>query len=266
LKDRIADALDPWLRRCGLSGRDLVPLLGGYGCNVVAVLQSRASSHCTRGACVSQIALGSACSYQLGATLAVFSAAALPALFVPYLLLLLVVGGLHTRLWYGSRTAARLPLVQTTYLQWPALRVVCWRSATQLRQFITQALPAFTLICLIAAALDHWGFLSVLSTLVHPLGNALGLDERAIGAVALSLVRKDGLLLLIPSAAQPAAAVSLLLAVWLGSTLSACSVTLWTIARELGVAHAWRITYRQALTALGSSLFLASFLSSASRP
>jgi len=63
LKDRITAALDPWLRRVGLSGRDLIPVLTGFGCNVVAVMQSRACSRCTRERCVSMISFGSACSY-----------------------------------------------------------------------------------------------------------------------------------------------------------------------------------------------------------
>jgi ferrous iron transport protein B len=39
LKDRITMALDPWLRVVGLSGRDLIPVLTGFGCNVVAVFR-----------------------------------------------------------------------------------------------------------------------------------------------------------------------------------------------------------------------------------
>ncbi|UQZ85521.1 ferrous iron transport protein B [Paenibacillus konkukensis] len=41
IKDRITDSLDGWMRRIGLSGRDLIPVLSGFGCNVVAVFQSR---------------------------------------------------------------------------------------------------------------------------------------------------------------------------------------------------------------------------------
>ncbi|HMR67101.1 MAG TPA: 50S ribosome-binding GTPase, partial [Anaerolineae bacterium] len=55
LKDRITAALDPWLRRLGLNGRDLIPVLTGFGCNVVAVYESRACSACTRKACISLI-------------------------------------------------------------------------------------------------------------------------------------------------------------------------------------------------------------------
>ncbi|WP_410315254.1 nucleoside recognition domain-containing protein, partial [Klebsiella pneumoniae] len=55
LKERITATLDPWLRKVGLSGQDLIPVLSGFGCNVVAVFQSRSCSRCTRHACISMI-------------------------------------------------------------------------------------------------------------------------------------------------------------------------------------------------------------------
>lgn len=47
----------------------------GFGCNVPAVISTRACSGCSRGTAISAIAFGSACSYQLPATLAVLAAA-----------------------------------------------------------------------------------------------------------------------------------------------------------------------------------------------
>ena len=88
LVERITIALDPLLRPFGLSGRDLVRVIMGMGCNVPAVISTRACSSCSRGTCISAIAFGSACSYQFGATLGVFSAAKLPYLVIPYLLYL----------------------------------------------------------------------------------------------------------------------------------------------------------------------------------
>lgn len=88
LKDRITDSLDGPMRRIGLSGRDLIPVLSGFGCNVVAVFQSRACSACTRKSCVSLITFGSACSYQIGASLSVFGSAGHPWLFLPYIFVL----------------------------------------------------------------------------------------------------------------------------------------------------------------------------------
>jgi ferrous iron transport protein B len=128
LHDRITAALDPWLRHIGLSGRDLVPVLTGFGCNVVAVMRSRACSSCSRRACVSLISYGTACSYQIGASVSLFGAAGRPALFAPYLFTVFVVGLVHTRIWHGSLVhRAVLPLHERAYLQAPSLSAVLWR-------------------------------------------------------------------------------------------------------------------------------------------
>ena len=76
LVDRMNWALHPLMRPLGLSGRDAVRVLMGFGCNVPAVISTRACSGCSRGQAMSAIAFGAACSYQLPATLAVLAAAA----------------------------------------------------------------------------------------------------------------------------------------------------------------------------------------------
>jgi ferrous iron transport protein B len=75
LVERITIALHPLLRPVGLSGRDLVRVIMGFGCNVPAIISTRACSSCYRKTCISAIAFGAACSYQFGAKLGVFSAA-----------------------------------------------------------------------------------------------------------------------------------------------------------------------------------------------
>lgn len=74
LVERINNALHPLVHPLGLSGRDLVRVMMGFGCNVPAVISTRACSDCSRGTAISAIAFGSACSYQLPATLAVLAA------------------------------------------------------------------------------------------------------------------------------------------------------------------------------------------------
>jgi Fe2+ transport system protein B len=73
LVTRITVALHPYMRRIGLTGRDLVRVVMGFGCNVPAVVNTRSCSDCTRKTTISAISFGSACSYQFPATLAVFA-------------------------------------------------------------------------------------------------------------------------------------------------------------------------------------------------
>jgi len=260
LKDRITSALDPWLGRVGLSGRDLIPVLTGFGCNVVAVFQSRSCSSCTRKNCLSLISFGSACSYQIGASLSLFNAAGKPGLFLPYLASLMLVGALHTRLWHGKLSAEQtLPISERAFLQWPSLRAIGWRLRTTLKQFLGQAMPVFLIICVVAALLDHLGVLQRLSEGICPAMQLFHLPEAVAPGLVFSILRKDGLLALHSDGGALLGSLSLgqlLVVVWLGSTLTACLVTLWTIRREMGWTFAAQTAGRQALTSLLSAWLL----------
>lgn len=264
LKDRITAALDPHMRRIGLSGRDLIPVLSGFGCNVVAVFQSRSCSACTRKSCVSLIAFGSACSYQIGASLSIFGSAGHPGLFAPYLFALFVVGALHTRLWHGAldKQAAQ-PLTERAFLQAPSFRAVSWRLRSVLKQFLLQAMPVFLGICVAAALLEYFGVIGLLSQAVAPALSLLHLPGETAPGILFSILRKDGLLVLNQDDGAMLKSLSagrIFLLVWLASSLTACLVTLWTIRRELGWREAAAVATRQVTTSIVSTGLLSLFI------
>lgn len=254
LHDRITSALDPWLRHVGLSGRDLVPVLTGFGCNVVAVLQSRACSSCSRSSCASLIAFGSACSYQIGASLSLFGSAGRPWMFAPYLSVVFVVGLLHTKLWHGSLApGAALPLHERAYLQAPSARAIAWRVAVVVKQFLLLAMPIFLLLCLSSAILEYSGAMAAVGRLLAPAMHLFHLPSEVALSVVLSVFRKDGVLLLNASDGallRSLSAGQLFVVVYLASTLTACLVTLWTVRREMGWRVAGKLAGRQALTSI----------------
>ncbi|HBS5820990.1 TPA: ferrous iron transporter B [Klebsiella variicola] len=258
LKERITATLDPWLRKVGLSGQDLIPVLSGFGCNVVAVFQSRCCSRCTRHACISMISFGSACSYQTGATLSLFNASHHPWLFVPYLSLLFITGAIHTRLWNRSlQPGEDQRLTELTWLQWPRLRNVTWMLRNILRQFLMQAMPLFLIICLVAGIFDYTGITRWLSDATAPLLHLFKLPTELMPGIIFSLLRKDGLMVLNQDGGtvlQSLSTPQLLLLVWLASTLMTCLVTVFTIAREINWRFAATIAGRQALTSLAVAL------------
>ena len=268
LKDRITAALDPWLRYIGLNGRDLIPVLTGFGCNVVAVYESRACSTCTRRACVSLIAFGSACSYQIGASLSIFNSAQQPWLFIPYLTILFVVGAIYTRLWHGSLQqalppSASMPLMDRSFLQAPSWRGISWRVKDVLKKFLVEAMPIFFAICVIGALLFHIGFLDQMAAAVSPLMALFGLPGEVAPGVIFSIVRKDGLLVLNQGEGALLATLNagqVLVLVYLASTLTACLVTLWSMGQELGWRYASWLASRQAMTSLASAMVLASLI------
>ncbi|MFD1452811.1 nucleoside recognition domain-containing protein [Oceanobacillus sojae] len=263
IQEHVTNALDPWLRKIGLTGRDLLPVITGFGCNVVAVFQTRGCSSCTRTSCVSLIAFGSACSYQIGATLSIFNAAHAPLLFIPYLFILFIVGAIHTRIWNRDEANELTRIAPLPYIQKINWQAFAWKVAGSIKQFLLQAMPIFLVICLVASVLQTVGVLSVFSWLAAPILYLFALPVEAAPGLIFSFIRKDGLLVLNEGQGSLLMDMSLsqiFILVYLASTLSACLVTLFTIGKELGWKNSLSIGGKQMLTSVVSAAVLAGVL------
>ncbi len=253
LLDRLTTAVHPLVRPFGLTGRDLVRVVAGHGCNVPAVVATRSCSACSRDATIGAIAFGSACSYQLAATIGVLAAARRPALVAPYLTVLLLGGLVHARLVAraSGTDAAKLDLHLLhgrAFLSRPRWRDI-WREARSTLSHVTlRALPVFLAIVIVASVLATIGAIDAAGQALGPLMGALRLPADTALPVALASVRKDGLLLLAePGVARSLDGAQLLAALVLASALVPCLVTALTIARERGLQVAGSLLARQAL-------------------
>ena len=266
LIDRLSVALDPWLRPFGLSGRDLVRVIMGFGCNVPAVINSRACSSCSRGTCVSAISFGAACSYQMPATLAVFAAAGKGSLAYVYVGLLATTTLIYLRLLVGptaARPANRLKLVGRDFLHWPTPSAVGRDAWFVVRQFLFLALPVFFLICVGASLLQWAGAFTLLTRALAPVMTLFNLPPEAALAVILGSIRKDGIAIGLLGSGQHtlkvplATSTQLVTAVYLAGVLMPCLVTLITVTREMSPRFALRMVGRQIAAAAIFSLVIA---------
>ncbi|MGH8972261.1 MAG: nucleoside recognition domain-containing protein, partial [Acidimicrobiia bacterium] len=261
LAERLSASVHRLVRPLGLAGRDIVRVLMGYGCNVPAVVGTRSCSGCSRDATISAIAFGAACSYQLGATTAVFAAAGSPGLVVPFLVYLTATTLVYVRLVSNPLARSRLNLLVVegrSFLGWPRLDAV-WREARfTLSSFLRKALPIFLAITVVASLVAWAGILDFGARLLQPAMAVFGLPPESALAVVLSSVRKDGLLLLAQhDLATSMSPLQLLTAVYLAGVLLPCLVTVITIARERSGRLAARIVARQAGAAVAFTLLLA---------
>ncbi|EAM52617.1 nucleoside recognition domain-containing protein [Crocosphaera watsonii WH 8501] len=261
LVERITITLDPLLRKFGLSGRDLVRVIMGFGCNVPAVINTRSCSSCSRGTCISAIAFGSACSYQFGATLGVFSAANLTYLVVPYLLYLTATTLIYTRIISSSTaksTQNALVIEGRAFLEFPRWSVI-WREAkSTIQQFLFNAIPIFVIITIIASLLNWLGVIATLANIINPLMGWFNLPPEASLPIVLASIRKDGLLLFAePETLAMLTPLQVLTGVYLAGVLLPCLVTLLTIMQEKSSRFALLLLGKQAIAAIIFSLFLA---------
>ncbi|MFJ5621516.1 nucleoside recognition domain-containing protein [Peribacillus loiseleuriae] len=256
LKDRITDSLDPLMRQFGLTGQDLVPIISGFGCNVVAIEGTRNCNVCTRKNCVSVISFGSACSYQLGATLSVFGAAGHIKLMIPYIGSLIVISLLHVKFW---RRQVPIPIFlrRETFLQWPSTSTLWFRVKPVISQFLFQAMPIFLLICVIASSLELVNGMTILKKAAVPLLSLVHLPAEMAPAFIASIFRKDGILLLNQDGGTILSELNLaqlFIIVFLCSTFTSCMVTLFKIAKELSWKEAFAVAGKQMVTSMVSVL------------
>ncbi|MXZ62188.1 MAG: ferrous iron transporter B, partial [Chloroflexi bacterium] len=228
LADRIGTAIHPLLRPIGLHGRDVTRVLMGFGCNVPAIVSTRSCSACTRPTTVGAIAFGSACSYQLGATLAVFAAAGRSSLVVPYLALLVAATLVYARL--TSDPVARSPLntlliEPRTFLTRPSLAAVGEETRGMVSAFLRTAVPTFFAIAMVASLLDWSGVLDAAGRVLGPAMAVFALPVEAALPTVLAAIRKDGILLLAEEGTVASLSASqLLVATFLAGTVLPCLV------------------------------------------
>lgn len=266
LIDRLSYGLHPWLRPFGIGGRDLVRVVMGFGCNVPAVVATRSCSSCSRGACVSAISFGSACSYQLPATLAVFAAAGFAWLGSVYLAVLAFTTLVYLRLTTPAvirQARNRMLLPALGNLRWPDWKAVLREVLHSLRDFAFTALPIFVGICVVAGLLQWSGALDGLTHLLAPVMAIFNLPPESALAVVLGSVRKDGLAIGLlngdwDSLKVPLeTSVQVLTAVYLAGVLLPCLVTVLAVGREMRPGFALRMVGRQACFAVLFSLGIA---------
>jgi small GTP-binding protein len=266
LIDRITVSIHQLVIPFGLTGRDVVRVMMGFGCNVPAVISTRTCSARTRGNCVSAICFGSACSYQLPATLAVFAAADMAYLVIPYLAILLVSTLIY--LWivnFRQRKLSdhELKLPHKDFLQLPKLRSWVSETTSQVRTFITVAFPIFLMICLVAGLLDWLGIFDFLSTGLEPVMSVFNLPGEASTSVILGSVRKDGIAIGLLNPDWDGLKVPLdtgaqvLTVVYLAGVLLPCIVTIYTVAKEMNLKFALKLVPKQITVAIIVSLLIA---------
>ena len=266
LIDHLSYGLHSWLKPFGLGGRDLVRVVMGFGCNVPAIVATRSCSSCSRGACVSAISFGSACSYQLPATLAVFAASGYAWLGLVYLVILAISSLLYLR-WTTPRSLRdennRSLLPPLANLQSPNCGVVVREIRQSMGDFFGIALPIFIAICVFAGLSQWFGALEALTHLCAPLMALFRLPPEAALAIVLGAVRKDGIAIGLLDSDWHALKVpmdqplQILTVVYLAGVLLPCLVTMLTVAREMRPSFAFKMIARQASFAALFSLLIA---------
>jgi ferrous iron transport protein B len=188
---RIALLMDRALKRVGLSGRAVIPLVLGFGCNTMATLVTRTlETRRERVIATLLLALAIPCSAQLGVVLGILSV--WPGAVTVWALVLVTVFVLVGRL-----AALFLPGEPPSfYLELPRLRLprvgnVLRKTGARVRWYLAEILPLFLLASVLLWAGNLTGVLQAATRALVPLVRLIGLPADAAPAFLYGFFRRD---------------------------------------------------------------------------
>ena len=188
---RLALLLDRALKKVGLSGRAVIPLVLGFGCNTMATLVTRTlETRRERVIATLLLALAIPCSAQLGVVLGILSAwpGAVAVWGLVLVAVFLAVGRLAALFLPGSPPSFYLELPR---LRAPSVRNVLRKTGARVRWYFAEILPLFLFASVLLWAGDLTGVLQRATAALVPLVRLIGLPAQAAPAFLYGFFRRD---------------------------------------------------------------------------
>ncbi|MBI2167022.1 MAG: ferrous iron transport protein B [Candidatus Omnitrophica bacterium] len=188
---RLAMLLDRTFKKIGLSGRAVIPMVLGFGCDTMATMVTR-TLPTVRERIISTLLLSLAipCSAQLGVIFAVLAGHDRALLLWAFVvgLVFLFIGFLTAQILPGERPSFYMELPP---LRWPKISHVLTKTYVRVKWYFTEVLPLF----IVASALIWLGQLTGLfGFLIRGLAvpvRAIGLPAEAASIFLMGFFRRD---------------------------------------------------------------------------
>ncbi len=188
---RLAMMLDRIFKKIGLSGRAVIPMVLGFGCDTMATLVTR-TLETSRERVISTLLLALAipCSAQLGVILGLLSSApsALAVWTVFLLGAFLLVGVLADRLLPGERPVFYMEIPP---LRRPQLYNVGVKTLMRMKSYFLEIFPLFIVASVILWAGKMTNTLDLVIAALSPIVRAIGLPTEATTAFVFGFFRRD---------------------------------------------------------------------------
>jgi ferrous iron transport protein B len=248
---RMAFLMDSAMHRLGLHGRAIVPMLGGFGCNVPAIMATRVLTTRRERFISSFLITMIPCSARTAVILGTvgFFLGARYALVIYAIILVLIslVGLLLNRALPGRVSGM---IMELPPLRAPMPKPVLFKTWMRMRGFLLFAAPLLIAGSLAVGALQASGAMEALVRPLSPLTTGLlGLPAVAIIPLLYGFIRKEGALVLLAALAGTTNLTAFMspLQLFVFSLVVAiyipCVATIAVLGRELGWRDAALITF-----------------------
>lgn len=190
---RLAVMVNRLFRAMGLTGKAVLPMVLGLGCDTMATLTARILETKKERILVTLLlALGVPCSAQIGVMVGMFAKLSLKAVALWGLLIagsMIFVGVLASKLIPGEKADF---ILEIPPLRIPTVANILIKTLARLEWFLKEAVPLFLLGTFLLFAFDRLGLLKVIQNLAEPIVvRFLGLPPRATEIFLLGFLRRD---------------------------------------------------------------------------
>jgi ferrous iron transport protein B len=188
---RLAMLIDRVLKRIGLTGRAVIPLVLGLGCDTMATIVTRTQeTRRERVIATLLMALAIPCSAQLGVILAILSGkpTALVLWAGTILLIFVLVGYLASKLIPGEKPSFFLEIPP---LRMPRLGNILTKTLARMEWYFMEVFPYFLLASVLLWAGQLTGVFQAVIAALQPLVQAIGLPPEAAVVFLFGFFRRD---------------------------------------------------------------------------
>ncbi len=190
---RLAVMVNRVFRVMGLSGKAVLPMVLGLGCDTMATLTTRVLETKKERILVTLLlALGVPCSAQIGVMVGMFAGLSMKAIVLWAFVVMgsmIFVGLLASKLIPGEKADF---IMEIPPLRIPTFANIFIKTLARLEWFLKEAVPLFLLGTFFLFALDRLGLLKALQNMAAPIVvGFLGLPAKATQALLLGFLRRD---------------------------------------------------------------------------
>lgn len=188
---RLAMLIDRLFKSIGLSGRAVIPMVLGFGCDTMATMVTRVlETKREKVIATLLLALAIPCSAQLGVILAILSSN--PKAFwiwaVVVILIFLAVGYLTSKIMPGEKPSFYMEIPP---LRMPILSNVLTKTYTRVEWYFMEVFPLFILASILIWMGQITGLFNLIVKSLEPLVNSIGLPDKAALVFLFGFFRRD---------------------------------------------------------------------------
>jgi len=188
---RLAMLVDRAFKKIGLSGRAVIPMTLGFGCDTMATMVTRTlETRRERTISTLLLALAIPCSAQLGVILAILAGRPVAWLIwaVSTLLIFLMIGYLSARVLPGTRPSFYMEL---SPLRIPRISNILVKTYSRMEWYFKEVFPLFILASVLIWAGRATGLFQLALSGLAPVVRSIGLPQQASVAFLFGFFRRD---------------------------------------------------------------------------